>query len=81
MQVEIDKKKAELDRQYGEKSDVAWGNQIRSYVFQPYQIVNDLRTGVETSNVQGVMDGDIDAFIEGKLRGLKRQKGPSDDEA
>ena len=81
MQVEMDKKKAELDRQYGEKSDVAWGSQIRSYVFQPYQKVIDLRTGVETSDVQGVMNGDIDAFIEGKLRGLKRQKGVSDDEA
>ena len=81
MQVEMDKKKAELDRQYGEKSDVAWGSQIRSYVFQPYQKVIDLRTGVETSDVQGVMNGDIDAFIEGKLRGLNRQKGAGDDEA
>ena len=81
MQVEVDKKKAELDRQYGEKSDVAWGSQIRSYVFQPYQKVIDLRTGVETSDVQGMMNGEIDAFIEGKLRGLKRQKGASDDDA
>ncbi len=80
MQVEVDKKKAELDRQYGEKSDVAWGSQIRSYVFQPYQKVIDLRTGVETSDVQGMMNGNIDAFIEGKLRGLKRQKGACDDE-
>ncbi|MBS0659314.1 MAG: peptide chain release factor 2 [Verrucomicrobia bacterium] len=80
MQVELDKKQAELDRQYGEKSDVAWGSQIRSYVFQPYQKVLDLRTGVETSDVQGVMDGEIDEFIEGKLRGLKRQKGASGDE-
>ncbi len=82
MQVEADKKKAELDRQYGEKSDVAWGSQIRSYVFQPYQKVIDLRTGVETSDVEGVMDGDIDTFIEGKLRGLKRVKGTgaADDE-
>ena len=80
MQVEVDKKKAELDRQYGEKSDVAWGSQIRSYVFQPYQKVIDLRTGVETSDVQGMMNGEIDDFIEGKLRGLKRQKGAGDDE-
>jgi peptide chain release factor 2 len=49
---------------------VAFGSQIRSYVFQPYQMVKDLRTGVQTSNVQAVMDGDIDPFIEGKLRGL-----------
>ena len=80
MQVEADKKQAAIDAQYGEKSDVAWGSQIRSYVFQPYQMVKDLRTGVESSDVQGVMDGDIDAFIEGKLRGLKRQKGGAGEE-
>jgi peptide chain release factor 2 len=74
-QVEQDKKRAELDRQYGEKGDIAWGNQIRSYVFQPYQMVKDHRTGVETSNIQWVMDGDIDEFIEGKLRGLSNRKG------
>lgn len=76
-QVEQDKKRAELDRQYGEKGDIAWGNQIRSYVFQPYQMVKDHRTGVETSNVQVVMDGDIDAFMQGKLRGLTYKKGSS----
>jgi peptide chain release factor 2 len=70
-QIEQDRKRAELDRQYGEKGDIAWGNQIRSYVFQPYQMVKDHRTGVETSNVQWVMDGDIDAFIQGKLKQLK----------
>jgi len=69
-QIEQDRKRAELDRQYGEKGDIAWGNQIRSYVFQPYQMVKDHRTGVETSNVQAVMDGDLDEFIAGKLRGL-----------
>ena len=78
-QLEQDKKRAELDRQYGEKGDVAWGNQIRSYVFQPYQMVKDHRTGVETGNVQAVMDGDIDAFIHGKLRGLVAKKGAVDD--
>jgi peptide chain release factor 2 len=77
-QIEQDKKRAELDRQYGEKGDIAWGSQIRSYVFQPYQMVKDHRTGVETSNVQGVMDGAIDAFIEGKLRGLTHKKGVGD---
>ena len=69
-QIQQDRKRAELDRQYGEKGDMAWGNQIRSYVFQPYQMVKDHRTGVETSNVQAVMDGDLDEFIAGKLRGL-----------
>ena len=79
-QLEADKKRAEVDRQYGEKGDIAWGNQIRSFVFQPYQMVKDLRTGVQTSDVQGVMDGDIAAFIEGKLRGLTYKKGAEDDE-
>ena len=73
-QIEVDKKRAEVDRQYGEKGDVAWGSQIRSYVFQPYQMVKDLRTGVETGDVQAVMDGEIDPFIHGKLRGLKRDR-------
>jgi peptide chain release factor 2 len=80
-QIEADKKRAEADRQYGEKGDVAWGNQIRSYVFQPYQMIKDLRTGVQTSDIQGVMDGDINAFIEGKLRGLTYKKGPDDEDA
>ena len=79
-QLEADKKKAEAERQYGEKGDIAWGNQIRSYVFQPYQMVKDLRTGVQTSDIQGVMDGDIDAFIEGKLRGLTYKKGAGRDD-
>jgi len=77
-QLESDKKQAEIDRQYGEKGDIAWGNQIRSYVFQPYQLVKDLRTGVQTSNVQEVMDGAIQPFIEGKLRGLTYKKNVSE---
>ena len=79
-QIETDKKRAEIDRQYGEKGDVAWGNQIRSYVFQPYQMVKDLRTGVKTGDIQAVIDGDIDAFIEGKLRGLTYKKGAADED-
>ena len=74
-QLEEDKKRAEIERQYGEKGEVAWGSQIRSYVFQPYQMVKDHRTGAETSNVQAVMDGDIDMFIQAKLRGEKNTKG------
>ncbi|MFV1995012.1 MAG: peptide chain release factor 2, partial [Verrucomicrobiales bacterium] len=69
-QLEEDKKKAEMDRQYGEKGEIAWGSQIRSYVFQPYQMVKDHRTGRDVGNVQDVMDGNIDAFIEAKLRDL-----------
>ncbi len=79
-QLEADKKKAEAERQYGEKGDIAWGNQIRSYVFQPYQMVKDLRTGVQTSGIQAVMDGEITEFLEGKLRGLTYKKGASDEE-
>jgi len=74
-QLAEDKKRAEMERQYGEKGEIAWGNQIRSYVFQPYQMVKDHRTGAETSNVQDVMDGDIDMFIQAKLRGEKATKG------
>lgn len=80
MQIEADKKQAEVDRQYGEKGDIAWGSQIRSYVFQPYQMVKDLRTGVQTSDIQAVMDGDIQEFIEGKLRGLTYKKGSGDED-
>jgi len=78
-QMEIDKQNAEAAKQYGEKADVAFGSQIRSYVFQPYQMVKDLRTGVQTSGIQAVMDGQIDEFIEGKLRGLTNEKGGGDD--
>ena len=79
-EIEQDKKRAEIDRQYGEKGDVAWASQIRSYVFQPYQMVKDHRTGAETSNVQAVMDGDIDMFIQAKLRGLTAGKGDANGE-
>jgi peptide chain release factor 2 len=78
-----DAAKAEMERFYGEKGSISWGNQIRSYVFQPYRMVKDLRTGVETSNVQGVMDGDLDAFVNGWLRAgcpIKRMQGVKDDE-
>jgi peptide chain release factor 2 len=77
----VDAQKAEMERFYGEKGSISWGNQIRSYVFQPYRMVKDLRTGVETSNVQGVMDGDLDAFVNGWLRAgcpAKRMQGVKD---
>jgi peptide chain release factor 2 len=79
----VDAQKTEMERFYGEKGSVSWGNQIRSYVFQPYRMVKDLRTGVETSNVQAVMDGDLDAFVNGWLRAgcpIKRMQGVKDDE-
>ena len=68
-QLEEDKKRSEMERQYGEKGEIAFGSQIRSYVFQPYQMVKDHRTGHETGNIQAVMDGNIDGFIQAKLRG------------
>ena len=79
-QLEEDRRQAELNRQYGEKSDIGWGSQIRSYVFQPYQMVKDHRTGEKTSSIQVVMDGDIDAFMEAKLRGRKAGEDDADEE-
>jgi peptide chain release factor 2 len=76
-----DAQKAEMERFYGEKGSISWGNQIRSYVFQPYRMVKDLRTGVETSNVQAVMDGALDPFVNGWLRAggpTKRMQGVKD---
>jgi peptide chain release factor 2 len=79
----VDAAKADMEKFYGDKGSVSWGNQIRSYVFQPYRMVKDLRTGVETNNVQGVMDGDLDMFVNGWLRAgcpTKRMQGVKDDE-
>lgn len=64
----LDEQRAEMDKFYGEKGEIGWGAQIRSYVLQPYQMVKDLRTGVSTSDTQGVLDGDIDRFINAWLR-------------
>jgi peptide chain release factor 2 len=66
-------KDAELARQYGEKGEIAWGSQIRSYVLQPYTLVKDHRTGVETGSVQQVLDGKIDAFLEAAMRHRLKQ--------
>ncbi len=78
-----DEQKKEMERFYSEKGDIAWGNQIRNYVFQPYRMVKDLRTGVETSNVQAVMDGDLDPFVNGWLRAgcpTKRMEGVAEED-
>lgn len=66
--MELKRKEAELNAQREGHQDVAWGSQIRSYVLQPYQMVKDHRTGAETSNVQRVLDGEIDLFIEAYLK-------------
>jgi peptide chain release factor 2 len=79
----LDEKKAELERFYGEKGAIGWGHQIRSYVFQPYRMVKDLRTGQETSNVQAVMDGDLDPYVNAWLRAgcpAKRMAGVKDED-
>ncbi|MBN2590107.1 MAG: peptide chain release factor 2 [Sedimentisphaerales bacterium] len=66
--LEQQKRDAEIEKLYGNKGEIAWGNQIRSYVFQPYQMVKDHRTDHQVGNVEAVMDGDIEGFIESYLR-------------
>jgi peptide chain release factor 2 len=66
--IEEQKRKAEVDKLYDEKGEVAWGYQIRNYVLQPYTLAKDVRTGVETAQVQNVLDGEIDDFIQAYLR-------------
>jgi peptide chain release factor 2 len=66
--IEEQKRRAEVEKLYDEKGEVAWGYQIRNYVMQPYTLVKDVRTGVETAQVLKVLDGDIDDFIQAFLR-------------
>ncbi|KOP69095.1 peptide chain release factor 2 [Bacillus sp. FJAT-18019] len=70
----IEEQQRELAEIRGEQSEIAWGSQIRSYVFHPYSMVKDHRTQVETGNIGAVMDGDLDAFIDGYLRSQIRQE-------
>jgi peptide chain release factor 2 len=63
------KRKSELEQLTGDKKEIAFGSQIRSYVFAPYQLIKDHRTGLEIGNVEAVMDGEIDPFIEASLFG------------
>ncbi len=67
-ELERQKQQAEIDALKGENVDAGWGNQIRSYVLHPYQMVKDLRTRYETGNTQSVLDGDLDPFMESYLR-------------
>ena len=66
-EMELQKREEKLKSQEDAKSDIGWGHQIRSYVLQPYQMVKDLRTEVETSDTKGVLDGDIDLFLQASL--------------
>ena len=70
-----EEREVELDRIAGRQAQVGWGSQIRSYVLQPYQMVKDLRTEIESSQVAVVLDGDIDEFVEGYLRWRRREAG------
>ncbi len=66
-ELELQKREAEVQEAHEAKSEIGWGHQIRSYVLHPYQMVKDLRTDVEKGNAQGVLDGDIDGFLEAAL--------------
>jgi peptide chain release factor 2 len=78
--LEVKKKEAERDKMNSTKKDIAWGSQIRSYVFMPYQMVKDHRTGHEVGNISAVMDGDLDGFIEAYLLGKRAQPGTATDD-
>jgi len=73
-QLELAKREAELAKFYGDRGSISWGNQIRSYVLQPYQMCKDLRTEHETSDVHRVLDGDLDPFIEAYLKMRRTEK-------
>lgn len=67
-ELEVQKREKKIDALGGEKKEIAWGNQIRNYVFQPYTLVKDTRTDVQSGNIQAVMDGEIDLFVEAYLK-------------
>jgi len=79
-EVEKEKMSEDLESRAGEKKDIAWGSQIRSYVFHPYKMVKDLRTDYETGNVEAVMDGELDPFVEAYLKSLSGSKADSSDQ-
>jgi peptide chain release factor 2 len=66
-EIELQRREAAVDAMNATKTDIGWGHQIRSYVLHPYQMVKDLRTGVETGNSAAVLDGDLDRFLQASL--------------
>ncbi|KDA03036.1 peptide chain release factor 2, programmed frameshift [Hyphomonas oceanitis SCH89] len=80
-ELEMQKRRAVADASYAGKSEIGFGHQIRSYVLQPYQMVKDLRTEVETSDTQGVLDGDIDRFLSAALAAAVKSENGADDAA
>jgi len=76
--LEQEKRDKEINRLYGDKGEIAWGNQIRSYVLQPYQLVKDHRTGHETGNVDAILDGELDEFIDCCLQQRAKRKTKED---
>jgi len=72
--LEQQKRDDQTAKMYGQKGEIAWGNQIRSYVLQPYQMVKDHRTDFQTGNVEAVLDGELDEFIESYLRYRAKEK-------
>ena len=82
-EIELDKKRSEMEKHYDAKGAIGWGHQIRSYVFMPYQMVKDLRTGEETSQIDTVMDGALDPFMHAYLSwvaGGRRKRNIASDE-
>ena len=69
------KRQEEIDKLHATKKDISWGSQIRSYVLQPYRLIKDVRTGVEKGNVDAVLDGDLDDFIQAYLVEMARDGG------
>mgnify|MGYP003584683174 len=75
-QLEVEKQEQEAASLRGEQKEIGWGSQIRSYVFHPYSMVKDHRTNYETGNIQAVMDGELDGFIDAFLKMQLNENNP-----
>ena len=78
-ELELEKKREKQAELEGQKKKIEWGSQIRSYVLHPYKMVKDVRTGIETADTQGVMDGDLNAFMKAFLMGVRRGDNKNDE--